>query len=439
MSLSTIEYSATTAAEDPVASDLKKVILETFVPSEPIRSAELLRGRDIPLKRTMETLEIPGRSVFIYGERGVGKTSLAQTSAYQFNTSNGDPVLVSCHEDVTFQKLIAQITRKLLALPIVKNKRKGHTELRVGLSMAGLVHRIEHDAEFVPTSIDVNEAVDLLNEATRGVASDKRMVVVLDELDVTDSKFRTDLAYFIKQLGDQQCPVKFILAGIAETVGDLLEKHESASRYLATIELERLPINILKAEVLENGFQRFGATIPDHLSMRVAYVSDGFAHFTHLVGLHIALGMIEKTPLVLTASIRDYEAGLQAAVEDSQAWLKDDYDKAVKKYGDEYARMLWATADHWELERSTEQIYPAYCNICRQIGTTPVPRRKFSIMMGRLKTAPHGEVLKSSRRSWFKFRKTMLRGYCKMQAEAHGVKVGMDYLARAPVRPLRAP
>jgi Cdc6-like AAA superfamily ATPase len=410
--------------------DRRDTILKTFLPSQPIRTHELLRGREGPLKRTLETLEIPGRSVFIFGERGVGKTSLAQTSAYMFNTSAGEPVLTSCHPDVSFNKLITQITRKLLCLPVVHGKRRAVTEVKVGTSMAGLLHRIETESDFVPSSIDANEAVDLLNEVTRGIDGNN-LVVVIDELDVAPAQFRTNLAYFIKQLGDQECAVKFIFAGIGETAEDLLERHESASRYLATIKLDRLPIDVLQ-QVIVNGFERIQSPVPDSVSMRVAYISDGFAHFTHLMGLKIALRMLEAEPPRREVLLSDFDQGVLSAVEDSEAWLKNAYDKAVKKYADIYEPVLWSVADHWELERSTEHMYPAYVEICKKLQRQPDNRHQYSTVLNRLKQEAHGCVLRSTRRSWYKFRQSMLRGYCKLQAAAHGVDVGMGYLQRAP-------
>jgi Cdc6-like AAA superfamily ATPase len=418
--------------EGPVSDDIKARIHKTFRPSEPVREPDLLYGRDEALKRTLGALAVPGRSVFIFGERGVGKTSLAQTSAFLFNTAETEPVLWSCHKNVSFSRLVTQITRKLMAAPIIQKRQKRVTEMRAGIAMANLLRRIETEADFTPSSIDVNEAVDLLNEATRGIDQSKPLVVVLDELDtVSDQQFRTDIAYFVKQLGDQECRVKFIFAGIGETVEDLLGKHESASRYLATINLERLPINILQ-QVLLRGFERIGGSIPEPISMRLACISDGFAYYTHLIGMHIALQTLADVPGRLDAGLKQYEAGLRAAVEDSEVWLKSAYDKAVKKYGDEYRLVLWSVADHWELERSTDHMYPTYQAICKKLGHEPVARKQYSAMLNRLKTAAHGNVLKSSRRSWYKFRETVLRGYCKMQAETQGIEVGIGYLQSKP-------
>jgi hypothetical protein len=50
----------------------------------PIRSSEFLRGRVLQ----------PGRHIFIHGDRGVGKTSLAQTAAIENQTSGAQPIFM---------------------------------------------------------------------------------------------------------------------------------------------------------------------------------------------------------------------------------------------------------------------------------------------------------------------------------------------------------
>ena len=51
-------------------------------PSNPIDSFEHLVGRDRQLETVEEALTLPGRHIFIYGDRGAGKTSLALTAAH---------------------------------------------------------------------------------------------------------------------------------------------------------------------------------------------------------------------------------------------------------------------------------------------------------------------------------------------------------------------
>src|SRR5581483_5958397 len=65
-------------------------------PSDAIQTPELLRGRAVQLDEIRQALYSAGRQIFIYGDRGVGKTSLAQTAAFQRQSSDQDPILVAC-------------------------------------------------------------------------------------------------------------------------------------------------------------------------------------------------------------------------------------------------------------------------------------------------------------------------------------------------------
>lgn len=252
---------------------------------------------------------------------------------------------------------------------------------------------------------------------------------MVDEVDqIADPVVRRSIAFLVKQLGDRECPVKFIFVGIAEDVAELLEHHESASRYIASIRLDRLPFNVLKSIVTE-GFHKIDAELWDPLATRVAFVSDGFAHFTHLVGLKMAMRLLDDNPPNLQVSVRHLELALADAVEDSESWLKTAYDDATQKYQDKYEHVLWAAADHWEIERSTEHMYPCYLRICERAGVSPLERQQFSAVLSKFKTERHGGVLVSRRRSWYRFRQTMLRGYCRMVASTRGIEVGRDYLA----------
>ncbi|MEQ8572023.1 MAG: ATP-binding protein [Deltaproteobacteria bacterium] len=403
-----------------------------------MKERELLYGRDRQVERTLESLDTPGRSVFMFGERGVGKTSLAQTSAYLFNSSDSDPILISCHPTISFPRLVSQIARRLLGLPIYSTRRLRHTtEAKASAFGASLLHRIETEPGNVPHEIDVNDAVDLLNEIASRAPASERTVVVVDELDrVQSTDVRRDIAFLLKQLGDRDCPIKFIFVGIGDTVDELLDHHESASRYMATIKLERLPLDAIH-DILVQGVARLGFSMSRDIAFRIACISDGFAHYAHLIGLKTVIRkLLRESDADPKIGVQDYEAGLIDAIEDSEAWLKSAYDNAVQKYKDRYEPVLWSVADHWELERSTEHMYPAYVRICSDLEVEALPRKKFSFALNQLKKAAHGPALISSRRSWYRFRHSLLRGYSKMCANARGVSVGLNYLeSRAEWRP----
>ncbi len=413
-----------------------------FVPSSPIRLRDQLRGREREYERTLATLRIPGRSAFIYGERGVGKSSLAWTAALEFNSSDEEPIRIACHPTITFPRLVAQIAKRMHDQLGIGKKVKKVTELGLKTSLVTLMHRLESESE-LPKEVDVNDAVELLESLKPKHA---RRVIIVDELDeASDPVFRSNLAFFIKQLGDNQSELKFIFAGIAENVSDLLVHHESAQRCMATIKLDRLPLNVLR-DIIVEGFKQIDIAVSDPIAYRVATLSDGFAHFTHLIGLKMALSALEQenipdainSPAALEDAIRE-------AISDTEAVVREAYDAAVQKYTS-YEAALWAVADHWELYRSTRQIYDSYVRICRDLKTIGEhvevgDKRKLTLMVNKLKGATHGHALVAAKRkSWFKIRVAMLRGYCRMVAASKGLTVGRDYLdSSAGTAPPRLP
>jgi Cdc6-like AAA superfamily ATPase len=185
------------------------LVRRLFLPSTPIREISRLYGREAQVEKVRRELRSPGRSVFIFGERGVGKTSLAQTVAHLEDTSDLDPALIGCYQ-ADFSQVITRVARHLMGLQYYeRNLKKKVTELKIGGAVGHILHRVEtHPTELV--RIEPLYAVALLKQlAPKGATP----VVVLDELDLAGAGLKQDLAHFVKQVGDEDCPVKFIFAG----------------------------------------------------------------------------------------------------------------------------------------------------------------------------------------------------------------------------------
>ncbi len=377
----------------------------------------------------------------------MGKSSLALTAADQFSSSDVEPIRVVCHPTITFGKLIGQIATRMRDHMALKESEKKTFEASLNVSVLKVLYRIEKSNEKTTEKleIDVNEAVSVL-DALMPKDPSKERVVVIDELDaVEDPIFRSEIAFFIKQLGDNQARLRFIFAGIASNVSQLLVHHESAQRCMATIELKPLQLGILR-EVVVEGFKQLGMTIRDALAFRVACLSDGFPHFTHLIALKMAYAALDQE--TIPESVDDVtllEDAIAGAVEDSEAVVKEAYDRAAQKYLS-YETLLWAVADHYVVLRSTRDIYNSYLRICadlqaakakgRPVGLVEVAdKAKVSRMLHSLKQPTHGIALVSERKSWFRFRLSMLRGYCRMVAASKGIDVGLDYLEADTRRP----
>src|SRR6266571_1962110 len=99
-------------------------------PSEPIRSLERLHGRGKQLTSVERALFAPGRHVFIYGERGVGKSSLAATAANQYQSAGAKYLDVAGSPDATLPSIVASIANQALHASAIRTAtRKESREL----------------------------------------------------------------------------------------------------------------------------------------------------------------------------------------------------------------------------------------------------------------------------------------------------------------------
>lgn len=88
--------------------DFGTLLSKVLSPSRPLQSEEFLRGREEQLAGIKQALYQRGRHVLIYGFRGVGKSSLAQTAA--FSLSEGiDPIILGCDEQSSFRSVIKDV------------------------------------------------------------------------------------------------------------------------------------------------------------------------------------------------------------------------------------------------------------------------------------------------------------------------------------------
>jgi hypothetical protein len=94
--------------------DFEVVLKRILSPTTPIRSAEFLRGREKKLEDIRRALVQPSRNIFIYVDRGVGKTSLAQTAAFEHQPASNAPILIGCDSTSSFAQIAQHIAARLL-------------------------------------------------------------------------------------------------------------------------------------------------------------------------------------------------------------------------------------------------------------------------------------------------------------------------------------
>lgn len=160
--------------------------------------------------------------------------------------------------------------------------------------------------------------------------------------------------------------------------------------------------------------------------MRIARISDGFPHYVHLLCEKLFWLVYEETDDgIVTPDL--FERALIRASEDMEPQLKMPYERATRKYTNYYEEILWAVADHHQLQRPTTEIFESYLRIMRTLKREPLEKKKFYTRMNNLKKESHGNILMGSRAGWYEYREKMLRGYARLRAEQSGVTLDIEH------------
>lgn len=390
--------------------------------SHPVQTIQKLKGRENNLAEIEKALYAPGRHVFIYGDRGVGKSSLAATAAFQYQSADAEPIFVSGSVNDTFNTIIANIVYQALGRPRTLNVK---TTKNVAFEWRGF--KLGSGSEVTWTDIaaqikSVSDAAELLREV--GAIHSNKPVIVLDEFDtVKEAEERGKFASLLKQLGDKNVPLKFIFTGIGKSLDDLLGAHQSAHRQLLTHELPKLGWDG-RQDIVRDAAAEFELALDPNVVWRIAAVSDGYPYYVHLITEHMLWAAFTDPDPVTEVSWPHFHEGLNAAIHSINAELRRPYESAVLHRSSEYEEIVWSTADDETLFRSLSEMFVSYKIILRKRNKPlEMERDRFNGFIRKLKQETYGALLQqeSSRPGWYSYREKMLRGYVRMQAEANGV------------------
>lgn len=403
--------------EDSFSTELQAF----FTPAQPIAKPEQLHGRTSKLQNIRRALNSPGKHVFIYGDRGVGKTSLAKTAAQIHLQRTDDLPIVACQFDTTFPQLVESICVQIVKTNnhvILEREQKGALQVRDLRSFTP------------PTIRNINDAISLVNGVLDSSLTETSVVIV-DEFDqIGEEPVKKHIADLIKQLSDQNIGLRLILCGIGKSLDELIGVHLSTDRYLSTIELEKIPHDA-RWQIITAATQHFQIEIDKDSLVRIGQISDGYPYYVHLIGEKIFWELFDNDRSASRVSREHYDKGIKSAIEESQTSLKQAYELATQKFGnsEDYEEVLWSVADGHLLQRQVSDIFEqSYKPIMEQReGRVSLSKEQFYQRINKLKQQAHGSVLNGNRAGWYSFNENVLRGYVRLRAERAGIAIGIDH------------
>lgn len=405
---------------------------EIVTPTHPVLYAKYLKGRDIQLKNIEQALFAVGRNVFIYGERGVGKSSLAATAANEWmkNQADADPntyIDIACSPDSTIYGLVGNIARQAtFKSKILKKSVKSS----FGINLKWITYKRDNEKielDFTKELNDLSDCIELLKE----IESLYRfpLIVVVDEVDQIKNPVEIErLANLLKQLGDKRVDVKFIFTGVAKTLDEILGSHRSAARQLETIELPKLSWDA-RWDIAKDALSHFNVKIDDDICIRIAMISDGYPFYVHLIVEKLLWRLFSIEKEVTQVEWSDYYEAVNDAVNGISAELSRPYLQAVTQRSQDYEEVVWATlvADN-NIGVYIKEMYTHYKFIMAQLKEKEVlDQDRFYNRVRNLLKDQYGPILsKGLKAGQYVYKEKMLRGYVRLKAEAQQIHLNID-------------
>jgi len=272
-----------------------------FTPFAPVDSFELLAGRTSQVMEVVDAINQRGRHAVLYGERGVGKTSLANVLPDVFvDDETGEKlrsVKINCHTTADYHSAWASIFREL-----------GKEE-----------EFQRYWSQNPPDAEDVRYLLESLGH---------RLLIVMDELDrLEDDEALSQLADTIKTLSDHSVDVTIVMVGVADSIDQLIGDHQSIQRNLTQVPMQRMSVAELGL-IVSNGLERLRMGIEDEAQARIPRLSEGLPFYTHLLCLHAAQRAVMEDRDVITTT--DVEEAIKRSVNKAEHSVRTDYQKAVR-------------------------------------------------------------------------------------------------------------
>lgn len=287
---------------------------DTLTPSQPVSNTRNFAGRTEVLNTLIRSIEDQRLHTVLFGERGIGKTSLLHVMTQLAEDAQYLVRYVSCGEETDFNSLVHSIAE---SIPLLYHADYDPTdaEIEEGKSIASLL----------PAGmVSANQLCDVFARL-----SGTRLLIVLDEFDRSPhGAFRRSIAELIKNLSDRSIRVQFVIAGVASNLDELIEHIPSIRRNI--IGLRVPPMNAEEArELLSIGEDASGMTFQEQAIDLVTVIANGSPYLVSLIGQHAAMHAIDRDAREIEAS--DVAEAVRLAVEEIEQRITEKTVKAVDR------------------------------------------------------------------------------------------------------------
>lgn len=287
---------------------MRMKLRNAFTPSQPVVDRRMFAGRTDVLGAMISSIEDQRLHLVIYGERGIGKTSLLHMLAGAARDARYIVVYSSCGAGTNFQETFRAAAAEI---PLLFHSGFGPTaeEAEAGATLETLL----------PPDFSPRQFADLCVKVTG-----TRALFILDEFDRCGSReFRRDLAELIKFLSDRSVRVQVVIAGVAADLAELVEHIPSIRRNILAVRVPRMSDDEIR-QIVTTGEQASGLTFDVAAREFIVTLSRGWPYIASLLCHHAGLSAIDAGRTTVMS------ANVSAAVDDSVHELRARMAKGVR-------------------------------------------------------------------------------------------------------------
>jgi Cdc6-like AAA superfamily ATPase len=297
--------------------ELYYLLGSTFSPHQPINERELFVGRVDLIAKVIDATFQAGKHVALFGDRGVGKSSLANSMRATLEGMPRRPLVI---------------------------KRMCTVDHDFGLIWNHVFDDLQMDGRPVAEIIGKNPNPYDVFKIIRDIEPGRQVVIILDEFDrVSDPKTKMLMSDLIKSLSDNDDRTTVVVVGVAKNISELFSDHASLPRAMQQIPMPRMNIIELR-QIVTSRLPLIGMEIDEKTLDAIVSLSHGFPGYTHLISLNAARAAVKRKSVFIDSE--DLDRSLRVVVEEADQSVTTAYFNAVRssKLVNQYREVLLACA-----------------------------------------------------------------------------------------------
>lgn len=383
--------------------EIRNRINNTYTPNRPIQLEKFFSGRLVYLQQITDAVSQPGRHPIVFGDRGIGKTSLANVAMAVSRHMGFFPARDQCNTQSTFsvvmRTLLRQITLTGEATPAGFNTAPQKTTTTL--------------SDDLGNEISIGDVVDRIR-----IFGDPPLLFVIDELDRAPQELNLTLSDLIKTISDFGLRTTILLVGVADSLTDLIQNHPSIERNIEQVPLPQMSSAEIVG-IIALGEENCGLIFPEAVKEKIVELSQGFPYFAHMLCLHTALAAVSGGTLEVTMD--HFRAGIMKSLESVDRTIRQAYSNAVTSSRETtFPDVLYAAAkaqtDEFGCFSPTAMTYVPAKRDGSQFNINAL-----NYPLSKLSSVDRGEILKrvgKARRYRYRFANPMMRQYVLMREAA---------------------